>query len=305
MHSPKKNAVMDAVSATPWKVQELTGRVVRGDNAKVRGSNNTVLGCHVKVWGDDNTIRGDYAYAVGSRNRILGDFATMVGEDNDAGAGFCPVILSGGSVGTGKFRGADGTVTTGDRAAIQLRARVAEVMIERTELARNFAEIRGGIISYSPQPDDLFSRVYVILAVSNDLYKIAARLDEMKSSGDNNNEASDGRVRDYHNGLTRVWAEQVRCEVHAAQVTREAKERIASSATAHGSGTVKATVDADADEDDSKACFVCFNAQRSVAFQPCGHIPCCVACAEKVMGSTTALCPVCRSAVEASARVYI
>ena len=54
-------------------------------------------------------------------------------------------------------------------------------------------------------------------------------------------------------------------------------------------------------------CLVCFAAQRCVLLAPCGHMPCCVKCAEQLCGpkGTHAidkgqLCPLCREAVLAT-----
>lgn len=51
-------------------------------------------------------------------------------------------------------------------------------------------------------------------------------------------------------------------------------------------------------------CLLCFDNYRQVAFLPCGHISCCVSCAETVrkqMGQ----CPICRQPIKESFRAYL
>lgn len=56
----------------------------------------------------------------------------------------------------------------------------------------------------------------------------------------------------------------------------------------------------------SRRCTVCFDAEREVAFVPCGHICCCEACANLLVHTALSQrqCPVCRTVLRHALRVY-
>ena len=50
-------------------------------------------------------------------------------------------------------------------------------------------------------------------------------------------------------------------------------------------------------------CCVCLTARKSVAFQPCGHVVCCIACAARI-AAQTGICPTCRAPVASQLVVW-
>ena len=54
----------------------------------------------------------------------------------------------------------------------------------------------------------------------------------------------------------------------------------------------------------SYQCVVCMDAKKTVCLLPCKHMCMCQACTSKIM-SGSALCPVCREAVEDSFEMFI
>ena len=62
-------------------------------------------------------------------------------------------------------------------------------------------------------------------------------------------------------------------------------------------------------EEDDRACVVCFERERALAFVPCGHRAVCDECAARLQqhalaGSIGLVCPVCRTASNAVIRVF-
>lgn len=51
-------------------------------------------------------------------------------------------------------------------------------------------------------------------------------------------------------------------------------------------------------------CSVCMDAERDVAFEPCGHVCCCRECSRGLVKTTRSLCPQCRAAVRFSRILY-
>ena len=49
-------------------------------------------------------------------------------------------------------------------------------------------------------------------------------------------------------------------------------------------------------EDEDNECVVCMDSEATQFFNPCGHVLCCQACAEKIMHNSK-LCPVCNTAI--------
>jgi hypothetical protein len=54
------------------------------------------------------------------------------------------------------------------------------------------------------------------------------------------------------------------------------------------------------EEAEDKTCVVCMDQQRSIAFAPCGHVCCCVKCADDV-----AKCPMCQAAFTLKLKVFL
>lgn len=52
--------------------------------------------------------------------------------------------------------------------------------------------------------------------------------------------------------------------------------------------------------DSARGCKICFSAKADIAFVPCGHICSCINCSERLFN-----CPLCRSLITTSVRVYI
>lgn len=59
-----------------------------------------------------------------------------------------------------------------------------------------------------------------------------------------------------------------------------------------------------ADLPDGELCVVCLLRRRRAAFLPCGHLVCCVCCAQRVEQDENARCPVCRQNVNGTIRIY-
>lgn len=55
----------------------------------------------------------------------------------------------------------------------------------------------------------------------------------------------------------------------------------------------------DCDSDGIEVCIICLDANREVAYLPCGHFTCCIAC-----GGSMETCPVCRRDVDRTVRIY-
>lgn len=51
-------------------------------------------------------------------------------------------------------------------------------------------------------------------------------------------------------------------------------------------------------------CRICFATVQDSAFVPCGHICCCLPCAERISNSGQKTCPVCRAAIEKVIKLY-
>jgi len=49
-------------------------------------------------------------------------------------------------------------------------------------------------------------------------------------------------------------------------------------------------------------CLICFEHTRELAFDPCGHLVCCVQCAKNIRNQR---CPICRKNIKRSLRVHI
>lgn len=58
------------------------------------------------------------------------------------------------------------------------------------------------------------------------------------------------------------------------------------------------------DVPDGELCVVCLLRRRRAAFLPCGHLVCCVCCAQRVEQDINARCPVCRQSVTGTVRIY-
>ena len=56
-------------------------------------------------------------------------------------------------------------------------------------------------------------------------------------------------------------------------------------------------------ETEKKLCVVCMEADKNAIFLPCGHISCCMACAQSVKNSTKK-CPVCRGTIQSINKVF-
>lgn len=55
----------------------------------------------------------------------------------------------------------------------------------------------------------------------------------------------------------------------------------------------------------AQECILCAEAEREIAFFPCGHIVCCTGCAKRNMSMEVACCPTCRTTISRSERVYL
>jgi hypothetical protein len=52
-------------------------------------------------------------------------------------------------------------------------------------------------------------------------------------------------------------------------------------------------------------CTVCMERQRTIRFDPCGHMAACAYCTEKIMESQGQRCPICRVAVARAQRTFL
>ncbi len=52
-------------------------------------------------------------------------------------------------------------------------------------------------------------------------------------------------------------------------------------------------------------CIVCMDQQRTMRFNPCGHMATCVSCTEKIMNAQDRKCPLCRTIVTAAQRTFL
>lgn len=93
-------------------------------------------------------------------------------------------------------------------------------------------------------------------------------------------------------------------EMSAATDSERTKDSPASSAeqTGQTKSDIKNT-DTQKDTDDSSPsmpCALCLTEEKCLAFIPCGHVASCVPC-----GHSLKSCPICRTEIKASVRVYL
>ena len=55
--------------------------------------------------------------------------------------------------------------------------------------------------------------------------------------------------------------------------------------------------------EDGELCIICLQSRRGSAFMPCGHLVCCVRCAQNVQ-DINPKCPMCRHDIDGILRVY-
>lgn len=52
-------------------------------------------------------------------------------------------------------------------------------------------------------------------------------------------------------------------------------------------------------------CIVCMDRQRTIRFEPCGHMATCVSCSEEIMTEHDSVCPLCRTRVTKAQRTFL
>jgi len=52
-------------------------------------------------------------------------------------------------------------------------------------------------------------------------------------------------------------------------------------------------------------CIVCMDRQRTISFEPCGHMATCLSCSEEIMTEHGSICPLCRTRVTKAQRTFL
>jgi len=55
-------------------------------------------------------------------------------------------------------------------------------------------------------------------------------------------------------------------------------------------------------EKESQNCLICYDQTRQLAFDPCGHVACCLQCANNISNKK---CPICRKTIKRSLKIHI
>jgi len=62
-------------------------------------------------------------------------------------------------------------------------------------------------------------------------------------------------------------------------------------------------IDKKEEEDITEECCICFDAPKEALIAPCGHLSCCMTCAEALKNNSET-CPICRGNIESIFKVF-